>query len=63
VCDREFADEGQARAQGAASKGGKLSAQLQAQKKQTMNETLKEASETERRRRDQDATAEAIAHN
>lgn len=52
----------QARAQGS-GKGGKLHTQLQAQKKQTMAATLKEAGEAERRRRDVDASVEAMAHN
>lgn len=42
---------------------GKLSSQLEAQKKQTQNQTLAEASATERRLRDADATAEVRAHN
>ena len=46
------------------SKGtGKLSTQLEAQKKQTRNELLNAGSEQERRLRDADAAAEARSYN
>ncbi|KAL1882731.1 hypothetical protein VTK73DRAFT_1251 [Phialemonium thermophilum] len=59
---RKAAAAAEARAQ-ESSKGGKLHNQLQAQKKKTMTETLKEASNEERQRRDMDANVEILSHN
>ncbi|KAL1891879.1 hypothetical protein Sste5346_007424 [Sporothrix stenoceras] len=42
---------------------GKLGAQLEAQKRENRNETLKKASEAEVRRREMDAQAAAAQHN
>jgi len=49
----------QARAAQASKGSGKLSAQLNAQKKQTQNQILTSASESERRARDADKGSEA----
>ncbi|RFU35934.1 hypothetical protein B7463_g334, partial [Scytalidium lignicola] len=61
---RKAAAAAEARAKSATSKPkGKLGSQLQDQKKQTRRDTLNEASNDERRTRDADATAQAIAYD
>ncbi|KAK0628446.1 hypothetical protein B0T17DRAFT_614361 [Bombardia bombarda] len=52
-----------ARAQAASGTGGKLSSQLAAQKRQTHNTALKEASSVQRRQREVDANVDALNHN
>ncbi len=42
---------------------GKLGEQLKAQKQQSRIDTLKEASDTNRRQRDADSNAELLSHN
>ncbi|KAH8808269.1 hypothetical protein F5884DRAFT_900528 [Xylogone sp. PMI_703] len=61
---KKAAAAAEARARGTTAKPkGKLGSQLEEQKKQTRNDTLKEASNDERRTRDADAAAEARAYN
>ncbi|PWI64822.1 hypothetical protein PCL_08536 [Purpureocillium lilacinum] len=59
---RRAAEAAEARAK-AANKGGKLKAQLNAQKKQSRSDTMKGASEAERRARDADEGLEARQWN
>ncbi|KAK9418166.1 hypothetical protein SUNI508_08360 [Seiridium unicorne] len=56
---RRAAEAAEARAKAAQKTSGKLSEQLQAQKRQTRQDTLKEASRDEQRARDADAAAQA----
>ncbi len=53
----------QERAKRNSAPAGKLGEQLKAQKAQTRADTLKEASETNRRQRDADASAATLSHN
>ncbi|KAK3330379.1 hypothetical protein B0H66DRAFT_59588 [Apodospora peruviana] len=59
---RKAAEAAEARAKQGGG-GGKLSSQLAAQKRQTRTDTLKEVSDTQRRQRDMDASADALNHN
>lgn len=52
------AEAAEARAKASSKPGGKLASQLSAQKKQTRNDTLKEASEQQLRARESDQVAE-----
>ncbi|KAH7328681.1 hypothetical protein B0I35DRAFT_473361 [Stachybotrys elegans] len=56
---QKAAEAAEARAKAASSGGGKLQSQLAAQKKQTRNDTLKEASEQTLRERESASAAEA----
>ncbi|GKT54880.1 hypothetical protein ColTof4_08261 [Colletotrichum tofieldiae] len=56
-------DPRQARAKAASKSTGKLSSQLNAQKKQTQADLLKDASAQQLRQRDADAAAEARTYN
>ncbi|RTE78686.1 hypothetical protein BHE90_006841 [Fusarium euwallaceae] len=56
---RRAAEAAEARAKAFAKPGGKLQTQLAAQKKQTRNDTLKDASQEQLRARDADEAAEA----
>jgi len=60
---REAAEAAEARARAAAKSTGKLGQQLNAQKAQTRTDTLKLASEEERRLREADAAAQARSYN
>ncbi|KLU84194.1 hypothetical protein MAPG_03239 [Magnaporthiopsis poae ATCC 64411] len=59
---RKAAEAAEARARGKPA-GGKLASQLEVQKKKTRNETLKEVSDENRRRRDVDDQAKTLSHN
>ncbi|KAI9171559.1 hypothetical protein HJFPF1_01045 [Paramyrothecium foliicola] len=56
---RKAAEAAEARAKSSSKPGGKLQAQLAAQKKQTRNDTLQDASQQELRARDAADAAEA----
>ncbi|PHH76512.1 hypothetical protein CDD82_3962 [Ophiocordyceps australis] len=55
------AEAAEARAKAASSKGGKLQSQLEAQKRQSRNDILKQASAQQQRARDADDAARARA--
>ncbi|GKT83540.1 hypothetical protein Ct61P_01390 [Colletotrichum tofieldiae] len=60
---RKAAEAAEARAKAASKSTGKLSSQLNAQKKQTQADLLKDASAQQLRQRDADAAAEARTYN
>ncbi|OHF01330.1 hypothetical protein CORC01_03363 [Colletotrichum orchidophilum] len=60
---RKAAEAAEARAKTANKSTGKLSSQLNAQKKQTQSDLLKDASTQQLRQRDADAAAEARTYN
>ncbi|KAK1730782.1 hypothetical protein CaCOL14_002873 [Colletotrichum acutatum] len=60
---RKAAEAAEARAKAANKSTGKLSSQLNAQKKQTQSDLLKDASTQQLRQRDADAAAEARTYN
>ncbi|KAK2005152.1 hypothetical protein LX36DRAFT_665188 [Colletotrichum falcatum] len=60
---RKAAEAAEARAKAASKSTGKLSSQLNAQKKQTQTDLLKDASAQQLRQRDADAAAEARTYN
>ncbi|KAF9880000.1 hypothetical protein CkaCkLH20_02811 [Colletotrichum karsti] len=60
---RKAAEAAEARAKAASKSTGKLSSQLNAQKKQTQADLLKDASTQQLRQRDADAAAEARTYN
>ncbi|KAK1972644.1 hypothetical protein LZ32DRAFT_5142 [Colletotrichum eremochloae] len=60
---RKAAEAAEARAKAASKSTGKLSSQLNAQKKQTQTGLLKDASAQQLRQRDADAAAEARTYN
>ncbi|KAK1600620.1 uncharacterized protein LY79DRAFT_574885 [Colletotrichum navitas] len=60
---RKAAEAAETRAKAASKSTGKLSSQLNAQKKQTQTDLLKDASAQQLRQRDADAAAEARTYN